>query len=66
MSMNWQIGLINTEHVLKHPKTQDLIRNQEKRFDLVVVEEANTEAFYLFALKFNCPLVTIGEKLNSL
>lgn len=72
--MNWKIGLLNSEHVLKNPMVQELIKSQDKTFDLVFVDQFNQESFYLFAHRFNCPLVTVGEfmkltflsKLNQL
>lgn len=59
--MNWKIGLINSEHVLTNGKVQELIKDQEKTFDLVFADQFNQESLYLFAHKFKCPLVTVGE-----
>lgn len=59
--MNWKLGLLNSEHVLKNQKVQDLIKNQELKFDLVLADSSCHESLYTFAHKFNCPLVTIGE-----
>jgi glucuronosyltransferase len=59
--MNWKLGLINSEHVLKNAKIQEFIKDDKIKFDLVIVDQSYHESMYLFAHKFNCPLVTIGE-----
>lgn len=62
--MNWKIGLLNSEHVLKNAKVQELIKNKEKTFDLVFADQFNQESLYLFAHKYKCPLVTLGNCLR--
>lgn len=59
--MRWKLGLLNTDHVLKNKVVQNLIEDNTKKFDLVVADHSDQEALFLFAHKFNCPLVTIGE-----
>lgn len=59
--MDGKLGLMNAEHVFRYPKVQELINDKEKTFDLVIVHHFYQESFYLFAKKYNCPLVTIGR-----
>lgn len=59
--MNWKLGLLNSEHVLKHPKVQELIKSPDKSFDLVLATQFNQESLYMFAKKFKCPLITLGR-----
>lgn len=55
---HWRIGLLSTEHALKTEKIQNLIKDESQHFDLVFVEQHFQEAFYMFAKRFGCPLVT--------
>lgn len=59
--MDWKIGLLISEFVLKDPKVQEFINNRNNKFDLVLIDQANHESLYMFAHKFNCPLVTFGS-----
>lgn len=59
--MNWRIGLLNSDYVLNNTQVQNLIKDKDKKFDLVLAEQFNQESMYMFAHKFNCPLITIGE-----
>lgn len=56
--------MLNSEHILKHSKVQELINDQEQQFDLVVADQDFHESFFLFAHKFKCPLVTVGKFLS--
>lgn len=59
--MQWKLGLLNTDYVLSTPNVKELINDTTKKFDLVISDQFNQEALYLFAHKFSCPLVTIGR-----
>lgn len=62
--MRWKLGLLNTENILKNKAVQNLIEDNTKKFDLVVSDHSYQEAMYLFAQRFNCPLVTIGKLMK--
>ena len=66
MRMRWELGLLNTEHILSTPAVKQFIEDTSKKFDLVVVDQSYNEAMYLFAHKFRCPLVTIGNILINM
>jgi glucuronosyltransferase len=59
--MRWKLGLLNTDHVLSNAAVQNLIEDNSKKFDLVISDHSSQEAMYLFAYKFKCPLITIGN-----
>lgn len=59
--MDWKAGLLLSEHVLKQSKIQELVKNNERKFDVVLTDQANHESLYMFARKFKCPLVTLGS-----
>lgn len=59
--MQWKLGLLNTDYILSTHPVKELIKDKTAKFDLVVADQFNQEAMYLFAHKFNCPLVTIGR-----
>lgn len=52
------IGTATTEYALKHPRVQQLIRDNTKQFDLLLAEQFYQEAFLALALKYNVPVVT--------
>ncbi|CRK94411.1 CLUMA_CG007918, isoform A [Clunio marinus] len=60
-----KMGLLVTENLLKNPKVGELILSKDQQFDLVIVEQIYVEAFYLFAHKFNCSLLTIALQGHS-
>ena len=59
--MDWNIGLVNSEHVLQNTKVIDFLKDPKQKFDVVVVDKNGYESLYALAHKFGCPLVTIGE-----
>lgn len=59
----WRVGLLTTEHALQTSNVQKFIQ-REDHFDLVLSEQFFQESMLMFAHKFGCPIVTIGETLN--
>lgn len=56
----WGYGLETTKFVFDSPVVKDFIENDKTRFDLVISEQFQQEAFNMFAHKYNCPLVTLS------
>lgn len=54
------IGLNATEHALNNIEVQSLINSNDVKFDLMIVEQFNQEAFLMFGHKFNIPIVSIA------
>lgn len=53
----WRFMNIYTERVSKLPKFKKFIEEDRSKFDLVIAEEFFTPLFYIFAHKYNAPLV---------
>lgn len=56
----WKYGILTTSHALDSPVIKDFIKNDRSKFDLVISEQFYQEAFNMFAVKYNCPLIVIG------
>lgn len=56
----WRVGLLTTEHALQTTNVQKFIQ-REDHFDLVISEQFFQESMLMFAHKFECPIVTIGN-----
>lgn len=56
----WSYGLVTTKFAFDSPVVKDFIENDKTRFDLVISEQFQQEAFNMFAHKYNCPLVTLA------
>lgn len=61
----WRAGLLTTEHALQTQVVQKFIQ-REDHFDLVLSEQFFQESFLMFAYKFSCPIVTIGNCRSSI
>lgn len=64
LKMYWKAGLLTTKHALDDKGVQQLINDENSYFDLVISEQFAQESFLMFAHKFQCPFITIGENLN--
>lgn len=50
---------------MKNAKVQEIIKSKDKKFDLVITDQISHESLFAFAVKFACPLVTIGEYMGE-
>jgi glucuronosyltransferase len=56
----WSFGLLTTGIAFESPIVKEFIANDRTKFDLVISEQFQQEAFNMFAHKYNCPLIVIG------
>ena len=56
----WYFGVETTKIALDSPVVKEFIEKDKTPFDLIIVEQFQQEAFNMFAIKYNCPLMTIG------
>lgn len=56
----WHFGIVTTTAALKAPAVKNFIETDRTPFDLVISEQFQQEAFNMFSLKYNCPLIVIG------
>jgi glucuronosyltransferase len=61
LKLYWRAGLLTSKYALEHPNVQDFMHDGTLKFDLVISEQFAQESFLMFAYKFGCPFVTIGE-----
>lgn len=61
LQMYWRGGLVTARHAFKDSNVQKFIHTKDLQFDLVISEQFAQESFLMFAHKYNCPIVTIGE-----
>lgn len=57
----WKSGYITSKHALENSYVQEFMRDDKMKFDLVISEQLFQESFLMFARKFNCPFITIGN-----
>jgi len=56
----WHYGIETTKVTLDSPVVKDFIEKDRTPFDLIIVEQFQQEALNMFAIKYRCPLITIG------
>lgn len=56
----YTIGLNATEHALNNIEVQSLINSNDIKYDLMIVEQFNQEAFLMLGHKLNIPIVSIA------
>lgn len=56
----WYYGIVSTKVAFDSPVVKSFIENDRTPFDLIISEQFRQEAFNMFAIKYNCPLLTIG------
>jgi hypothetical protein len=57
----YKIGLQVSESVLNSTVVKNLIKSKDQSFDVVIADNSNIDSMFMFAYKFGCPLVTVGN-----
>jgi glucuronosyltransferase len=57
----YRIGLHLSEHALNDSAVKRFIRKRDSKYDLVLADNSHQESLFMFAHKFNCPLITVGR-----
>lgn len=60
ISSLWDYGIRTTDFAFQSPNVKKFINNDQTKFDLVIAEQFQQEAFNMLAHKYNCPLVVVG------
>lgn len=56
----WYFGPVTTRVAIDSPVVKKFIEHDKTLFDLIISEQFYQEALNMFAIKYNCPLMTVG------
>ncbi|KAG5674708.1 hypothetical protein PVAND_004660 [Polypedilum vanderplanki] len=61
----YKIGLHLSEHALNDSAVKKFIKKRENKFDVILADNSHQESLFMFAHKFNCPLITVDINSHS-
>lgn len=56
----YQVGLAMSEFVLNNTQIRKIIKRSNMRYDLILADHLLIDSLFMFSLKYDCPLVTLG------